>query len=47
MDKQTLAAGTPNYIAPELLLGNQLTLKSDIFSIGSILYFLYSFFNLD
>ena len=34
------AMGTPNYIAPELILGNEPTLKSDNFSIGCILYFL-------
>ena len=40
--KHTLA-GTPNYIAPETIVDNQTTCKSDIFSIGSILYFLYLF----
>jgi serine/threonine protein kinase len=34
-------AGTPNYIAPEIILANKPSAKSDIFSIGSILYFLY------
>lgn len=33
-------AGTPNYIAPEVILNNKASGKSDIFSIGSILYFL-------
>jgi serine/threonine protein kinase len=33
-------AGTPNYIAPEIILGEKPSAKSDIFSIGSILYFL-------
>jgi serine/threonine protein kinase len=33
-------AGTPNYIAPEIILGRKPSPKSDIFSIGSILYFL-------
>jgi eukaryotic-like serine/threonine-protein kinase len=35
-------AGTPNYIAPEIILSNKTSCKSDIFSIGSILYFLLS-----
>lgn len=37
--KQTIV-GTPNFIAPEIILGEPPTFKSDIFSIGSILYFL-------
>lgn len=41
IDKKKLVAGTPNYIAPEILQGEALTLKSDNFAIGSILYFLY------
>lgn len=35
-------AGTPNYIAPEIILNNKTSYKSDTFSIGSILYFLLS-----
>jgi serine/threonine protein kinase len=33
-------AGTPNYIAPEVILGELPTFKADTFAIGSILYFL-------
>lgn len=40
-------AGTPNYIAPEIILQNKASCKSDIFSIGSILYFLYPLLHLD
>lgn len=40
MEKKKLLAGTPNYIAPEIILGEPITLKSDVFSIGSILYFM-------
>lgn len=43
IDKMELcekAAGTPNYIAPEILLYGNCTTKSDVFSIGSILYYL-------
>jgi serine/threonine protein kinase len=41
MEKSKLLAGTPNYIAPEIILEEELTLQSDVFSIGSILYFMY------
>jgi serine/threonine protein kinase len=34
-------SGTPNYIAPEVLLGKNPTFKSDNFAIGAIIYFLY------
>ncbi len=30
--------GTPSYIAPEILRGEKYLFKSDIFSIGSIMY---------
>lgn len=33
-------AGTPNYIAPELLRGEKLGYEIDNFSIGAILYFM-------
>jgi serine/threonine-protein kinase len=33
-------AGTPNYISPELLRGEDINYKSDNFAIGSILYFM-------
>lgn len=39
--------GTPNYIAPEIILGDKLTCKIDNFAIGSILYFLYIYIHLD
>lgn len=35
-------AGTPNYIAPEIIMGEKPTYKIDNFAIGSILYFLLS-----
>lgn len=39
-DEMNGLAGTPNYIAPETILHNKTTCKADVFSIGSILYFL-------
>jgi len=30
--------GTPAYVDPEVLLGNGFTLKSDIFSLGSLMF---------
>ena len=36
-----IPVGTPNYIAPEVLLGERATYMSDTFAIGSILYFMY------
>ena len=35
-----LWAGTPNYIAPEVLLEEPLNEKIDNFAIGSILYYM-------
>ena len=34
--------GTPNYIAPEIIRGDQISHKIDNFAIGSILYFMLS-----
>jgi serine/threonine protein kinase len=34
-----LLAGTPNYIAPEILKNEPITEKIDNFAIGSIIYF--------
>jgi serine/threonine protein kinase len=36
-----LLAGTPNYIAPEILEMEGISLKIDNFAIGSVLYFMY------
>ena len=41
-EKEDKIAGTPNYIAPELLMGQKPSYKMDNFAIGSILYFLLS-----
>ena len=38
--------GTPGYIAPEALAGEGFTFKSDIFSVGSILFSLLTLKNL-
>jgi serine/threonine-protein kinase len=34
--------GTPNYIAPEVYRKERITEKADIFSIGAIIYFMFS-----
>ena len=39
MPPEDLFAGTPNYIAPEILKGEEITEKIDNFAIGSIMYF--------
>lgn len=36
-----LLTGTPNYIAPEVLKMEGISLKIDNFALGSILYFMY------
>lgn len=36
---EELFAGTPNYIAPEILKGDPISEKIDNFAIGSIMYF--------
>ena len=41
-----MVCGTACFIAPEALEGKGFTLKSDIFSIGSILYSLFTNENL-
>lgn len=41
-----IVCGTPGFIAPEVLEGQGFTATSDIFSIGSIMYSLFSLKNL-
>lgn len=38
MTKTGIAMGTPNYIAPELLQGNDVDKRCDIFSLGVVIY---------
>lgn len=40
MERKDMVVGTPNYIAPEVLLCQEPTFKSDNFAVGCILYFL-------
>jgi len=35
-------AGTPNYIAPEILRRGKIGFKIDVFALGSILYYMLS-----
>ena len=41
--EQTTQVGTPFYLAPEIWVGSQYTDKSDIWSLGVILYELCTF----
>ncbi len=45
-NSQTYICGTPGYMAPEAALGRGYSLKSDIFSIGSIFYSILTLRNL-
>lgn len=42
----TITCGTPGYIAPEAIDGKGFTTKSDLFSIGAVLYNMLSLKNL-
>jgi len=41
-----LFRGTPGYVAPEVILGNQPTIQSDIYSFGALLAFIWTGQNL-
>ena len=43
MKPEELLAGTPGYIAPEILRNEAISFKVDNFAIGSIIYFMYFF----
>lgn len=43
---KTIVCGTPGYIAPEAIAGKGCNLKSDVFSVGSILFNILTLKNL-
>lgn len=45
-ESKTIVCGTPGYIAPEAIAGKGCSLKSDIFSVGSILFNMLTLKNL-
>jgi serine/threonine-protein kinase len=42
LGKSDVAAGTPGYIAPESIAGRETTVRSDVYSLGLVLYELYT-----
>lgn len=45
MNPDERLAGTPGYIAPEILRKEDISFKVDNFAIGSIIYFMYLLFD--